>query len=263
MNSTRSTWITALALLLIGMPSHAAIVQKAIEYRDGDTPLKGQLVWNSDWKTPHPGVLVVHEWWGLNDYAVQRARQLAELGYVAFAVDMYGDSKVTTHGNEAQEWMAQVTANLDQWRRRATLGLDVLKQAPGVDAGKLAAIGYCFGGATVMQMAYANLGLDGVVSFHGSLPPLENAASTTIDTRILIAHGDADAFIPAERVSQFLEGLNAAGADWQMIRYSGARHGFTNPGADAYGIDNIRYDARADQRSWAHMRLFLEEVFKD
>ena len=126
-----------------------------------------------------------------------------------------------------------------------------------------AAVGYCFGGATVMQMAYAGADLDGVVSFHGSLPPATEAQQKNIKTKVLVAHGEDDSFIPPERIVAFKQGLDAAGADWQMVIYGGARHGFTNPGADAYGIDGVKYDEKADERSWALMQSFLDEVFSE
>jgi dienelactone hydrolase len=204
--------------------------------------------------------MVVHEWWGLNDYARMRARMLAELGYVAFAADMYGDDRVTEHAPDAQGWMKQITANVDAWQRRALKGLEVLRESERVDPVRLAAIGYCFGGATVMQMAYAGADLDGVVSFHGSLPPATEEQQALIRTHVLIAHGDADSFVPEERIDAFTAALDAAGVDWEMDIYGGARHGFTNPEAAKYGIENVQYDAVADRRSWERMRDFLAEV---
>lgn len=238
----------------------AEIMTKTIEYQDGDTVLTGLLAWDDAAAGKRPGVLVIHEWWGLNDYAKGRAEQLAAEGYVAFALDMYGDNKVTTHADEAGEWMQQITSSIDLWTRRAKLGLDVLKSQQQVDPGRAAAVGYCFGGATVMQMAYAGADLEAVVSFHGSLPPASEAV-TSIEPRILVAHGRDDQFIPAERIVAFQEGLDRARADWEMTIYSGTRHGFTNPGAGEYGIDNLAYNETADQRSWAAMLRLFGEVF--
>jgi dienelactone hydrolase len=255
---------TTRALLLATLlptAAGAAIQTETVEYKDGETILKGHLVYDDSLEGKRPGVIVVHEWWGLNDYAKKRTEMLAELGYVAFAVDMYGDDKVTSHAPDAKGWMQQITSNVDAWRARAQAGLDVLKSSERVDVDKLAAIGYCFGGATVMQMAYAGADLDAVVSFHGSLPPAPEGAE--IEASILAAHGSADSFVPLETVDAFEQSLNAADADWQLVVYGGARHGFTNPGAGDYGMDNLEYDAEADQRSWALMQGFLDEALAD
>jgi dienelactone hydrolase len=246
---------------LLPAAASAAIQTETVEYSDGETVLKGHLFYDDSLEGKRPGVIVVHEWWGLNDYAKKRAEMLAELGYVAFAVDMYGDDKVTSHAPDAQGWMQQITSNVDAWRARALAGLDVLKSNERVDTDKLAAIGYCFGGATVMQMAYADADLDAVVSFHGSLPPAPEGAE--IKSSILAAHGAADSFVPPEKVNAFEQSLDALGADWQLVAYGGARHAFTNPGAGEYGMDTHKYDPNADRRSWALMQSFLDEAFSN
>jgi dienelactone hydrolase len=157
--------------------------------------------------------------------------------------------------------MEQVTANLPAWQQRARQGLEQLKAQPQVDPERIAAIGYCFGGATVMQMAYAGIDLKGVVSFHGPLPPATPEQQQHIKARILVEHGDADSFVPPERLVAFKEALNAAGADWEMDIYGGARHSFTVPEAERKGIDNLKYDAEADHRSWQRLLGFLDELF--
>jgi dienelactone hydrolase len=222
--------------------------------------LTGHLAWDDAVVGKRPGVLVIHEWWGLNDYAKGRAEALAKAGYVAFALDMYGGGKATAHGKEAGEWMKQITANVEGWRRRAMAGLEVLRAQAQVDGDKVAAIGYCFGGATVMQMAYGGADLDAVASFHGSLPPAPESVGA-IKPRVLVAHGRDDKFIPADRIVAFQDGLDRIEADWEMTIYSGARHGFTNPGAGAYGMDNLAYNETADTRSWAAMLKLFGEVF--
>jgi dienelactone hydrolase len=255
-------WIVVVATagLFAASQASAEVQSKTIEYKDGETVLTGFLAWDDAVTGKRPGILVVHEWWGLNDYAKSRAKQLAAEGYVAFALDMYGNDKVTDHPDQASEWMKQITANIDLWARRAQLGLEVLMSQEQVEAGKTAAIGYCFGGATVMQMAYSGTDLKAVVSYHGSLPPApENV--TSVAPRVLVAHGRDDQFIPAERVDAFQAGLDRTGADWEMTVYSGTRHSFTNPGASAYGIDNLAYNETADKRSWAAMLRLFGEVF--
>ncbi|MFZ0789568.1 MAG: dienelactone hydrolase family protein [Chromatiaceae bacterium] len=252
--------ILALALALGSTAALAEVKTEAVQYQDGDQVLNGFIAYDDAVTDKRPGVLVVHEWWGLNDYAKRRAEMLAELGYVAFAADMYGDNKVTRHAADAKGWMMQVTENQEAWQKRAMAGLEALKASDKVDPERLAAIGYCFGGATVMQLAYAGADLDGVASFHGSLPPATPEQQEAIKASVLVAHGDKDPMVPPERVAAFRQALDAAGTDWEMAIYAGAKHGFTNPGAGDYGIDGIAYDPKADARSWALMRDFLSEV---
>jgi dienelactone hydrolase len=241
--------------------AQAAIKTERVTYRDGDVELQGYLTWDDAVAGKRPGILVAHEWWGLNDYVRRRAQMLAKLGYVAFAADMYGKGKVTQHGNEAKAWMEQISANADAWRRRGLAGLEILRKHPKVDASRLGAMGYCFGGATVMQLAYAGADLKGVVSFHGSLPVPTEAEGKTIKARVLAAHGAADAYVPPERVLQFQNALEQAGADWSLITYGHARHAFTNPDAGKDEAENTEYNEKADHRSWAAMQTFFKEVF--
>lgn len=245
--------------LTLALPAMAEIQTKTIEYQDGDTVLEGYLALDPTVSVNRPGVLVIHEWWGLNDYARSRARQLAELGYVAFAADIYGKGKVTSHPEQAGEWSGEIMKNLEVGLRRARLGLEQLKAQPGVDTDRLAAIGYCFGGTAVTMMAYEGFPLRGVVSFHGSLPPAPEGRAIT--TKLLFAHGAADPFVPKERFDAFIDSLNKAKADWQIAVYGGTVHSFTNPGADAYGMQGVAYNAEADHRSWALMQAFFNEIF--
>ena len=252
--------IGVLWLAIVALPASAAIQSKAVSYQHGDEQLTGHLYWDDAQSGKRAGVLVIHEWWGLNAYAKQRARMLAELGYVAFAADMYGTGKVTDSTDQAREWMQEVTADVEGWRERAGLGLQQLLNSGLVEAQRTAAIGYCFGGASVLQMAYANLPVQGVVSFHGALPAAPQEAKGKIGPRILVLHGQADSFVAPEVVSNFRNKLDEAGADWEMNTYGGARHGFTNPNAGKRGMDNLKYDAKADARSWARMQAFFAEV---
>lgn len=251
-----------LALFLLSLPAFAEVQSRAVEYLDDDVPLTGYLYWDDAVQGKRPGVLVVHEWWGLNDYAKKRARMLAELGYVAFAADMYGNGQVTGTPGQAKEWMQEVTADVEGWRARARLGLQQLAASGLVAEGKLAAIGYCFGGATVLQMAYDNAPVKGVVSFHGALPAAPEASWGKIDPSILVLHGQADTFVAPEVVTNFRNKLDASGADWEMNTYGGARHGFTNPDAARAGIENLAYDPAADRRSWSRMQAFFAEMFE-
>ena len=250
------------ALAMLSFAAHATVSSRTVEYQDGDEKLTGFLYWDDSIEGPRPGVLVIHEWWGLNDYAKNRAQMLAELGYVAFAADMYGGGRVTDKPDQARTWMQEITADVEGWRARALLGLEQLNASGMVDGDKLAAIGYCFGGATVLHMSYANAPVKGVVSFHGSLPAAPEEVQGDIGPRILVLHGMADGFIAPEVVINFRNKLQAAGADWEMNTYGGdVRHGFTNPDAGQFGIANLKYDAQADRRSWARMQAFFAEIF--
>jgi dienelactone hydrolase len=258
--------ITAASLILLtaALAPTAALAEvqsKTVEYTHEDVPLTGHLYWDDSIEGKRPGVLVIHEWWGLNDYAKERARMLAELGYVAFAADMYGNDQVTDTPDQAREWMQEITADEELWIERAKLGLAQLKDSEHVDADKTAAIGYCFGGGTVIKMAYADADTHGVVSFHGSLPAAPEEAKGNIGPEILVLHGQADSFVAPEVVDNFQNKLEEAEAKWEMDIYGGARHGFTNPNAGDYGIENLKYDAQADARSWARMQAFFDELF--
>lgn len=250
-------------IAIFSLPASAKVVTETIQYKDGNTSLTGYLYYDDSIEGKRPGVLVIHEWWGLNDYAKKRAQMLAKMGYVAFAADMYGDNKVTSHAKDAKGWMTQITANIDAWQKRAQLGLAQLKKHKLTTADHTAAIGYCFGGATVMQLAYSGSEVDGVVSFHGSLPVASEAQAKAIKSKVMVAHGYADSFIPKERITQFKEALEKAGADWQFHSYSGAKHGFTNQDAASYGMEALAYNADADKRSWQQMQNFFNEIFSD
>jgi dienelactone hydrolase len=241
----------------------AEIKTQTISYTHDGVALEGYLAYDTSREGKLPGVLVVHEWWGLNDYAKQRARMLAELGYVAFACDMYGLGRTTTDASEAATWAGQFRGeDTTLVRARARAGLDVLAKHDMVDADKLAAIGYCFGGSTVQHLALSGAPLLGVVSFHGSLVAPQ-PTDKDVQAAVLICHGAADAFISPEEIAAFTEGATMAGIDWQFVSYSGAVHSFTNPGADRAGIDGVAYQRAADRRSWAHMRAFFDELFAD
>jgi dienelactone hydrolase len=247
-------------VLVAASKADAAVQTNEVEYTHDGQKFKGFFAWDDAVQGKRPGVLVVHEWWGLNDYARKRARMLAELGYVAFAADMYGDGKTTKHPQEAGQWAGQVRMNQEAWRARGLAGLNILKGHELVDTSRLAAIGYCFGGSTVLQLAFSGADLDGVVSFHGALTPPE-ADVKSLKTKILVCHGAADSFIPDDAVIKFRTGLDQAGADYQIVYYGGARHSFTNPDADAAGVEGLKYNKAADERSWAAMQRFFDEVF--
>ncbi len=262
---SRAMLLASLSFVLIGL-LHVSAVQaevqtKVIAYTDGETKLEGFLAWDDDFSGKRPAVLVVHEWWGLEKHAEERAKMLAELGYVAFALDMYGEGKDTEHAEDAMAWSSQVRQNLDGWVRRANKGLEVLLSQDNVDSERVAAIGFCFGGATVMQMAYSGADLAGVVSFHGSLPVATEEQAKAVTSKVLVCHGVEDPFVPKERVTQFQDALTAADVDLQFIGYANTVHSFTNPDADSHNMQGASYNKSADERSWAHMRQFFAEIF--
>ena len=240
----------------------ARVQSTSIPYSHGDVALEGVLAWDDAIQGKRPGILVVHEWWGMNEYARARAEQLAALGYVALAVDMYGKGKVTTHADEARQWMQQTTVNVEMWQARARQGLRLLQADSRVDQTRLAAIGYCFGGATVMQMVYGGAPVKGVVSFHGSLPLPPASLAIKHSAKILIVHGEADPFLTPDHIAKFKVALDGAGLDWHMVIFGGAQHGFTNPSANQYGMKGVQYQEQADRRSWGHMKLFFDELFQ-
>jgi len=251
-----------LSALLFSAAVQARIITEAVIYKEAGDEYTGYVSYDDAIEGKRPGVMVVHEWWGLDDYARRRTEMLARLGYVAFAVDMYGTGKVTDSADQAKEWMTEVTADVEWWRERAMAGIRYLKNHKLVDADKIAAIGYCFGGGTVIQLAYGDLDINGIVSFHGSLPIADESAFGKIRTRMLIAHGNADPFIPREIVTRFQDTLDRANADWNMITYGNVLHSFTNPKSDTRGMAALKYDKQADEHSWQAMQHFFEQIFK-
>ncbi len=254
-------FMLALAGVWFAGDARAEIKTKTITYKDGAVTLQGMMAWDGAMSGKRPGVLVIGEWWGLNDANKGRARRLAAAGYVAFAPDMYGDGKVTNDRKQARTWMKQVTGNMEVWNRRARLGLDVLKADPNVAGGKLAAMGSSFGGATALQMAYAGHDIKAAVSIASSLPAAPESV-TAIKPRVLALLGSDDKWVNADKIDAFKAGLNRTKADWEMTTYSGARHSFATPGADSHGIKNLAYNKMADNRSWAAMMTLFDEVFK-
>ena len=253
--------IIFVSIVLWGSVAQGAVVTRTISYQENGVNLQGYLAYDNALKGKRPGVLVVHEWWGLNDYARKRATQLAAMGYVAFALDMYGKDKVADHPEQAQEFMKQVTENVDTWQKRALAGLEILKKQPNTDSKRIAAIGYCFGGSTVQQLAYSGADIRGIVSFHGSLiPPMESAVKQT-KAKILICHGAADPFTKPDALQAYIASMNASALDWQMAIYANAKHAFTNPGADKRGMPALGYNRLADLRSWEAMKMFFNEIF--
>jgi len=227
--------------------------------------MKGYLAYNSGMKSKGPGILVVDEWWGLTDYGRKRARMLAELGYTALVVDMYGEGKVATNPGDAGRLSSEVMKNFDVAEARFTAAEDLLKKQPTVDPGRIAAIGYCFGGGVVLNMAREGADLKGVVSFHGSLGAVKPAGPSGIKVKLLVLQGGDDKFVTPENVEAFKKEMTAAGADYRLIVYPGATHAFSNPRATALGEKfnlPIAYNKKADNESWQAMKTFFDEILK-
>lgn len=242
--------------------SHAAVKTKTVSYEYGGTTLKGYLAWDDSLTGKRPGVLVVHDFWGLNDYAKRRAEQLAGLGYVAFAADMYGDGKVGAHPDEARAMMAAVKKNLETWRGRAKAALATLKAQPNVDAARLAAIGYCFGGGTVLQLAYIGADLKAVVSFHGALSVPDSTKDIPKTMKLLILQGADDPYVTAETIQKLKAALEAGQVDYKFIAYPGAVHSFTVKEAGDDPKTGAAYNAQADKKSWEEMLKLFGDIFK-
>lgn len=250
--------------LFVSSAASAKVTGSEVEYKAGDTLLKGYLAQNTALKGKRPAVLVVHEWWGHNEYARKRARMLAEQGYVALAVDMFGDGKTARHPDDAGKFAAEVMKNKPVGEARFNAALDYIKKQPAVDPERIAAIGYCFGGGVVLHMARQGADLKGVVSFHGSLATDSPAKEGMVKARVLVFNGDADTMIPAEQVAAFKEEMTRAGASFRYVGYPGVQHSFTNPDADAFAVQfklPLAYNRKADRDSWAQTRKFLKEIF--
>ena len=252
-------------LLAVSQPLLAEIQSKEIIYEVDGTSLTGFVAWDDTVQGKRPGVLVVHEWWGHNDYARSRSEDLAKLGYVGFALDMYGDQKLAEHPDDAQKFMKAVTSRFDVMQNRFRLAQAQLGDMEEVDKSKIAAIGYCFGGAVVLNMARANEPLAGVASFHGSLGAATQA-DEDINVPILVLNGADDPFITAESITAFKKEMDAANADYTFINYPGVKHGFTNPDATETGKKfnmPLEYDAEVDAQSWSEMQSFFSRIFEE
>ncbi len=242
--------------------AQAEVKTKKVEYKfDGQTFI-GHLAWDDASTETRPGVLVVHEWWGLNDYAKMRAEQLAKMGYVAFACDMYGEGKVVDHPKDATAMSGAVRKNVEVWRGRAKEALKVLTDFEYTDKTRCAAMGYCFGGTTALQLAATGADLKAVATFHSALPKLTADDAKAIKAKVLVCHGADDKFIMPDAIATFKKSMAEAKVSLDFQEYKGAVHSFTVKSADDHKIDGMAYNKEADEKSWASMKALFEEVFK-
>jgi dienelactone hydrolase len=251
--------------MLVAAAANAAVQGKEVSYSANGTTLKGYIAYDDAVKGKRPGILVIHEWWGHNEYARRRARMFAEQGYTALALDMYGDGKQAHHPDDAGKFASEVSKNAVLAKARFDAAYNLLSREETVDAGKIAAVGYCFGGSVALNMARMGEPLKAVVSFHGGLGTDHPAEVGKIKARIASFTGEDDPMIPATQVAAFRQEMDKAGVSYKVVTYPGAKHAFTNPDADKYGQEfklPLAYNAAADKASWEEGLAFLADSFK-
>lgn len=256
------TGLVALLAMMVSAVAHAEIRIEAVDYKLDGTTFKGQVVWDDAQGEKQPGVLIIHEWWGPNDYVKGRAKQIAELGYAAFVVDMYGDGRTVESADEAGKLAMPLLTDRAQARQRLNAALKAFVATGHVDEEKIAAMGYCFGGTMSLEVARENGPVVGVISFHGNLSAQGGLeAADEVKPSVVVLHGAADPMVPPAQVEGFTKEMDAAGADLTFVAFAGAEHAFTNPAADGHKIPGVKYQEEADRRSWAIMKTFLAEWF--
>jgi dienelactone hydrolase len=241
------------------------VIGKTVEYTAGGVALKGYIAYDNSFTGKRPAVIVVHEWWGVTDYPKKRADMLAKLGYVAFAADMYGDGKIADNPTDAQKYAGESMKDFSALKDKFSAAIDLLKKNELVDPSKIVAIGYCYGGGVVLNMARSGFDLKGVVSFHGNLAAAEPAQNGKVKAKILVCNGGADKFISEESIKNFNKEMKSAGVDFTFKSYKGALHAFSNPAATELGKKfnmPIAYNEKADKKSWAEMQKFLKTALK-
>ncbi|WP_407070013.1 dienelactone hydrolase family protein [Marinobacter sp.] len=256
----------AAALTLASGQVTAEMQTETVEYKVNGESFTGYMAYDDEAEGKRPGVLVVHEWWGHNEFAREQAEKLAAAGYTAFALDMYGSGKLAEHPDDAQAFMKEATKDIDQVKARFMAAKELLQQHDSVDSNKIAAQGYCFGGAVVLNMARLGVDLDAVVSYHGALGSPIKAEAGKVQPRIHVYTGGADQMVPSDQVSALVKEMQDAEADLTLVSFPGVLHSFTNPGADQVAEEfdmPIAYDEDAAKRSWDGTMRLYDEVFKD
>lgn len=258
----KSALLSFIFLFVLHLSVYAQKVKtQAVSYKDGDTELEGYLAYDPAAKGKRPAVIVVHEWTGINEYTRKRCEQLAAMGYIAFAADVYGKGIRPSAPQDAGRESAKYRNNRPLMRQRMKAALDWAKKQSNIDSSRIAAIGYCFGGTAVLELARSGATLAGVVSFHGGLSTPNPQDASNIRSKVLICHGAIDPFVPQEEVDAFMKAMNDAKVDYQFIAYSNAMHSFTNPEAMSF-LKGVAYNEEADKRSWEAMKLFFSELFR-
>ena len=249
-------------ILLTAAVAGAEIKREPLDYKHGDLALQGLLVYDDKIDGKRPAVIVCPEWYGLNDFAKGRAEELAKLGYVAFAIDPYGKGVTAKSVEEASKMSGALKADRATLKARVVAGLEALRNNTHVDPKRIAAIGYCFGGTTALELARSGADVAGVVSFHGTVGTPTPEDAKNIKGKVLVLHGGADPFVPDSEVADFVESMRRHTVNYQLNIYGGAVHSFTNPNAEKAGLKGVAYDEQADRRSWAEMKIFFEEIFR-
>lgn len=249
-------------LCVTNFSANAAVKTQVVEYKQGDTTLEGFLAYDDAKKGKLPGVIIVHEWTGLGDYVKSRAKQLAEMGYVALAADIYGKGVRAKDHEEAGKLAGMYKSNRTLMRQRAQAALDLLKSNAKVNAEKIAIIGYCFGGTTALELARSGAPVVGAVSFHGGLDTPTPQDAKNIKGKILVLHGGDDKFITEEQIAAFKSEMQQAKVDWQLVMYGGAVHSFTVPTAGNDPSQGMAYNEKADKRSFEELKRFFSEIFR-
>jgi len=258
---------TLMYILVVGLTAGLNSVQaevkgETVEYTDGNTVLEGYLAYDDATMEKRPAVLIVHEWTGIGPYVKKRAEQLAELGYVAFAVDIYGKGVRPANPQEAAKQAGIYRADRQLMRRRAIAGLEQVKKCSMVDPNRIAAIGYCFGGGVVLELARSGADVKGVVSFHGNLDTPNPQDARNIKAKVLVLHGADDPHVSGEQIAAFQKEMRDAKVDWQFVSYGNAVHSFSNPEAGADPSKGAAYNKEADMRSWEAMKAFFKDIFR-
>ncbi len=254
------TLLLCALLAAFSVPAWTKIKTEPVEYKDGDVKLEGYVAYDDATDKPRPGVLVVHDWMGLQDYAQRRARMLAELGYVAFAADIYGKGVRPVEPADCAKEAGKFKSDLPLLRKRVTLGLDQLLKQPHVDAHRIAAIGYCFGGTTALELARSGAPVAGVVSFHGGLATTLPAKEGAVKAKVLICQGEDDPHVKPPERAAFKEEMTKAKVDFKFVSYPDAVHSFTKAEAGNDKASGNAYNAKADQESWAEMKTFFAKI---
>jgi dienelactone hydrolase len=249
-------------VLLFANVSFADVISKPVDYKFDGVTLKGHIFYEDSVSAIRPGVIVVHEWWGLDDYAKMRAEMLAKLGYVAFCADMYGNGDKTEHPMKAGEMAGMVRKNIDVWRGRANAAIETLQKDVHVDPKKIAIMGYCFGGTTSLQIALSgHPDVKAAISFHGALPAPKADEVKKVTCKVLVCHGEDDSFIPEAAISKFKGAFDDAKVPYTFESYPGAVHSFTVKAADEKKLKGMAYNEAADKKSWESMQKVLKEAF--
>jgi dienelactone hydrolase len=256
-------FVSILIILIMAQKGIAQIHTESIEYRDVDAVLEGYIAYDESFTDTRPGILVVHDWMGLGDYTKMRCEMLAKLGYFAFAADIYGKGIRPDSPEEAKKQSTKYKSDIILMRSRVNAALNEMRKQNLVNTLNIAAIGYCFGGTTVLELGRSGANIKGIVSFHGNLNTENKSDAKNIRARILICHGAADPFVPLGELQAFIQEMKDANINWKFISYKGAVHSFTNPGSGDDPSKGAAYNEEADKASWEDMKNFFTEIFKD